>query len=250
MSKIKDENYFVIHGWMMNRLQLKGNELIIYAIIYGFSQTESQWYTGSRKYLSEFAGCTISTVDNCLSSLTQKGYIQKREYIRNEVKFCDYCANYTPAPKIGVPPPQNLEYPPAPKITPHNIEKTDKELDSIETPLYPPAGETSKIASELKKRINALFNRRDNTTWSKKETDRLKQIARRNGVLDECAEIERLYNSGYEYRRRAVQTFLNNWETELDRARIPANRQGKDYFSGGRNIETNNYDGLDDNVRF
>lgn len=110
--------------------------------------------------------------------------------------------------------------------------------DCSDTPLYPPAGETSKITSELKKRINTLFNRRDNTTWSKKETDRLKQIARRNGVLEECTEIERLYNSGYLYRRRAVQTFLNNWETELDRARNNAgnDKQEKDYYASGRHI--------------
>nr|DAI57620.1 MAG TPA: hypothetical protein [Caudoviricetes sp.] len=34
MSEIKDENFTTIQGWMLNRLNLKGNELIIYAIIY------------------------------------------------------------------------------------------------------------------------------------------------------------------------------------------------------------------------
>ena len=38
-------------------------------------------------------------------------------------------------------------------------------------------------------------------------------------MLDELAEIEALYNSGYEYRRKDVITFLNNFATELDRAR-------------------------------
>ena len=35
---VKNENYLVIQGWMIAELKLKGNELLIYAIIYGFSQ--------------------------------------------------------------------------------------------------------------------------------------------------------------------------------------------------------------------
>ena len=35
---VKNENYLVIQGWMITELKLKGNELLIYAIIYGFSQ--------------------------------------------------------------------------------------------------------------------------------------------------------------------------------------------------------------------
>ena len=36
MSEIKDENFIMIQGWMVNMLNLKGNELLVYAIIYGF----------------------------------------------------------------------------------------------------------------------------------------------------------------------------------------------------------------------
>ena len=41
-DKIKNENYVLIQGWMINELKLKGNELLIYALIYGFSQAENQ----------------------------------------------------------------------------------------------------------------------------------------------------------------------------------------------------------------
>lgn len=95
-------------------------------------------------------------------------------------------------------------------------------------PETPPKADNSKeIISELKRRVNALFNRRDTTTWTDKETAKLRQVAKRNGVLEECAEIERLYNSGYEYRRRDIITFLNNWTTELDRARNYKPKQSK-----------------------
>ena len=73
--------------------------------------------------------------------------------------------------------------------------------------------------SEIKERVNKLFNRRSSTAWSDKETKQLKAVAKREGVLDELAEIEALYNSGYQYRRRDVITFLNNFDVELDRAR-------------------------------
>ena len=77
----------------------------------------------------------------------------------------------------------------------------------------------SRIFEDLKGRVNKLFNRREKTAWSEKETKQLKAIAKREDVLDELTEIEALYNSGYEYRRKDVITFLNNFATELDRAR-------------------------------
>ena len=77
----------------------------------------------------------------------------------------------------------------------------------------------ARVFENLKERVNKLFNRRSSTAWSDKETKQLKAVAKREGVLDELAEIEALYNSGYEYRRKDVITFLNNFATELDRAR-------------------------------
>lgn len=47
MSKIKGENYFQVSGWMVNNLKLQGNELMLFAIIYGFSQEENSRFTGS-----------------------------------------------------------------------------------------------------------------------------------------------------------------------------------------------------------
>lgn len=87
---IKNENFYVVHGWMLNELQLKGNELLVYAIIYGFSQTENQHFTGSLNYLSEFTGATKQTVINVINSLIEKGLIEKTERVYNGVKFCEY----------------------------------------------------------------------------------------------------------------------------------------------------------------
>jgi len=91
---IKNENFYVVHGWMLNELQLKGNELLVYAIIYGFSQTENQRFTGSLNYLSEFTGATKQTVINAINSLISKGLIDKTERVYNGVKFCEYQSKF------------------------------------------------------------------------------------------------------------------------------------------------------------
>lgn len=89
-SKVKNENYIVIQGFMLNDLHLKGNELIVYACIYGFAQAENQAFTGSLQYLADWTNSTKQGVMNCLQSLQEKGLIVKRENYINNVKFCEY----------------------------------------------------------------------------------------------------------------------------------------------------------------
>lgn len=88
--KIKANNYTTIQGWMRTELGLKGTDLIIYAIIYGFSQTEKQWFTGSRQYLADWTGCSVRTVQSTLDRMTAEGFLHKRKGRRNGTNFCDY----------------------------------------------------------------------------------------------------------------------------------------------------------------
>lgn len=67
----------MVQGWMIKDLQLKGNELHLYAIIYGFTQTENQTFRGSLNYFAEFTNSTRQTVLKCLQSLEDKGLIGK-----------------------------------------------------------------------------------------------------------------------------------------------------------------------------
>ena len=91
-SKVNDKNYIVIQGWMLTALHLKGNELLIYACIYGFSQLEGQVFSGSLQYLADWTNSTRQGVVKCLKSLIEKGYIAKADKIVNGVKFCEYRA--------------------------------------------------------------------------------------------------------------------------------------------------------------
>ena len=76
-SVIRDSNYVVIQGWMITRLGLKGNELMIYAVIYGFSQNGETEFVGSMKYLADWTNSTVESVRKCIKSLIDKGYIVK-----------------------------------------------------------------------------------------------------------------------------------------------------------------------------
>ena len=91
-SRIKDENYYQVQGWMLNRLGLKGTALNVYAIIYAFSQDGESWFSGSLKYLSDFTNATTRTIISTLKDLTAKGYLVKRESLEEGVKFCSYRA--------------------------------------------------------------------------------------------------------------------------------------------------------------
>lgn len=91
-SKVNRENYIALQGWMLTDLKLKGNELIIYACIYGFSQAENQVFNGSLKYLADWTNSTKQGVMKCLKSLEEKGFIVKKDNYINGVKFCEYYA--------------------------------------------------------------------------------------------------------------------------------------------------------------
>jgi hypothetical protein len=90
---IKDTNFVTIQGWMRTKLNLKGNELLIYALIYGFSQDGNSRFKGSRKYIADWCGCSLDTVDRALGSLVDKGLLAKYPYMdAHGSRLVDYVA--------------------------------------------------------------------------------------------------------------------------------------------------------------
>lgn len=83
-------NYINIQGWMCSKLKLSGNELLIYALIYGFSQDGISEFRGSRSYICKWFNISLPTVDKALNSLVEKNLITKREEIVNNVKYNCY----------------------------------------------------------------------------------------------------------------------------------------------------------------
>ena len=77
---------------MINELGLSGNDLLIYAIIYGFSQDGSTEFSGSLNYLVTFINSTKPTVINCLKKLCERGLLVKTDRIINNQNFPTYTA--------------------------------------------------------------------------------------------------------------------------------------------------------------
>lgn len=90
-STIKNErSYVALQAWMVNDLGLKGNDLIVYAIIFGFSMDGNNCYQGSLQYLADWTSSTKQGVQKNLKNLIDRGLIEKEESYVNGVKFCKY----------------------------------------------------------------------------------------------------------------------------------------------------------------
>ena len=81
MGKLKDDSNFQVYGWMATKLKLKGNELLIYAIIYSFSRNDNGngVFNASTAYLCEWIGATKKTVVEAIANLINKDLIIKLE---------------------------------------------------------------------------------------------------------------------------------------------------------------------------
>ena len=89
--KLKDTNYITIQGWMISRLDLKGNELLVYALIHGFSQDGKNSYDLSFDYIMKWLNSSRSATAAALTSLLNKGLIAKEvREVRGNVKKYNY----------------------------------------------------------------------------------------------------------------------------------------------------------------
>lgn len=74
---MQDHGYVNIQGWMINKLKLKGNELILYAIIYGFSQDGQSEFYGSYRYIAKALCITERSVQEILKKLLDKKLVSR-----------------------------------------------------------------------------------------------------------------------------------------------------------------------------
>ena len=85
---------------MRDDLGLKGNELLVFAVIYGFSQGRQGCFKGSLAYLQEVCGISKMTAVNILKSLVEKGLLDKTEIFENGVKFVSYSVGIKITPGV------------------------------------------------------------------------------------------------------------------------------------------------------
>lgn len=89
-SKFKDSNYLIVFGWMVNQLELKGNDLLIFALIFGFTQDGMSKFNGSLQYMADATNSTIRGVQKNLKSLLDRNLIVKEDYSERDITLCKY----------------------------------------------------------------------------------------------------------------------------------------------------------------
>ncbi len=90
---MKDGQWYTISGWMGNRLELRGNDLICFAVIYGFSMDGESQFKGNLNYLTRCMFATRPTALLSLKHLLECNLILKQEELINGKKHCYYATN-------------------------------------------------------------------------------------------------------------------------------------------------------------
>ncbi len=116
---MKNTQYINIQGWMINELKLKGNDLLVFAIIYGFSQDGESKFNGSLTYLKEATNSSRATMMRTLKTLESKMMITKVNVETKHMQTNTYTAETELVSKlteggIKMTPPTGI------KMTPNN----------------------------------------------------------------------------------------------------------------------------------
>lgn len=85
-----DDKYYTIQGWMVKRMELTGNELLAYALIYGFTKDFKSRFTGSLDFICKSLNVTKNTAKKALDSLVAKELIIKTDVPNGNIKYCEY----------------------------------------------------------------------------------------------------------------------------------------------------------------
>lgn len=93
---------------MRSRLGLSGGELVAYALVHQFSQSNAGRYTGGPGYIAGWLGCGENTARTYLHSLVKKGLVKCIEREEGGIKYRDYIVISTPSKNRSTPSKNNF----------------------------------------------------------------------------------------------------------------------------------------------
>ncbi len=196
-----NENYINIQGWMINKLNLTGNELVLYAIIYGFSQDGQSEFYGSIRYIMKFMGVSSDTAQSNLKKLINKKLIKRTKESHYQV-YQKLVQGVPETGTVGVPETGTNKY------------NTNNKYNNNKGPVA-----NAPLNNPLKeKEFNNFWNLYDKKTGLKK-----KVYAKWEKLSNKEKEAIIKYIPKYKQSqpnkqyRKNPETFLNNrgWEDEL-----------------------------------
>lgn len=101
---VKPDSSLVIQAFMANEYNLGGNDMIVYAAIYGASQDGRSYFTGTKDDLAGWTGSTKETVGKILSRLEDDGLIERSKDGVRATRNMDAASAKRVAKKEFVPP--------------------------------------------------------------------------------------------------------------------------------------------------
>lgn len=193
MARVNDNHFLTIEGWMRTRLGLSGNELIVYAVVYQFSQGNAGRYIGGLAFLADWCGCHIDTARRAVRNLEEQGFILPLRGEVNGVPYCNYIVNEVSLQNTGIPP-QNAG------DTPANCE-----------------GDTRKMQGITINKLEDKYNtRQDNIRFTPPTIEEVRAycISRGNGINPESF-IDYYTANGWKVGRNPMrdwQAAIRQWE--------------------------------------
>ena len=85
-------SWYLVISEEMCTLGLRGNDLLVYAVIAGYSQNEQGCFYGTSEYLAGLCGVTKRGVIKILARLTASGHLEKTDLYENGKHRCAYRA--------------------------------------------------------------------------------------------------------------------------------------------------------------
>lgn len=163
-------NYITIQGWMISKLNLSGNNLLTYALIFGFTQDGESEFSGSINYVCKWLNCSRPTASKSLSELTQSGLLIKSSIVVNNVTFNRYKIDLLVVKKLYGGSKESLQG--GSKESLHNNNNIDINKDSISF-----KERKNKFLSWFNSQIKINLNREGKfRTLSKQTENNLKKV--------------------------------------------------------------------------
>lgn len=145
---LPDNTYIVLQSFMVDELHLAKTELLVYAVIHGFSQGGDGRFVGTNEFLMEWTNASERSVRAAISSLAASGLIEKGQAVIDGTAV--RTLKTTPAKTAatgkncregGQKLPQGAAKTASPYISNKDI---DKDRDKDNPPICPPSGESGK----------------------------------------------------------------------------------------------------------
>ncbi len=221
---IMPESFVTIQGWMVTHLKLKSNELMIYAIIYGFCQIRGQVFSGSVRYLAEWTNSTKRGVYKNLKSLVDKGLIEKIEENINGVKFCKYtiCENRLPSKTRFCSPVMNKVHRGDEQSSPGGDEQSSPnniDIDNIDNNISKKVREPERAKENVKSFNELIDNYTPNEQLRKELKEHLKVRKNKKAALTNRAielslkKLDDLASNDAEKIQMVQNAIMSGWTT-------------------------------------